>query len=153
MTLDEIWFDFSNQHEQISLPKEENLNIIAPHMIRSPKRMLTLVCNPSEFHLVSVLFKGQTCMSQYYINNILFEICALRDEKDQRRLVVHVNNAKWQGAKIVKHYMEDHNMRIAPHSAYSPDLTPSDFFLFDQIQKTLRKAELQSLHELLDAMI
>jgi hypothetical protein len=69
MTLDEIRFYFSNQHEQIWLSEEENPQTIAPHMIRSPKTMLTVVCDPSEFHLVNALFRGEG--SRVWVNIML----------------------------------------------------------------------------------
>jgi hypothetical protein len=52
--------------------------------------------------------------------------------------------------------MENHNLRMAFHSAYlaySPDLTPIDFFLFDHVKRTLQEAEFQSPDELLDSVV
>jgi hypothetical protein len=42
VTFDEAWFHFSNQHEQIWLPEEENAPTIAQHMTSSHKTMLTV---------------------------------------------------------------------------------------------------------------
>jgi hypothetical protein len=42
---------------------------------------------------------------------------------------------------------------MAPHSAYSPDLTPTGLFLFDHVKITLQEAELQSSDKLLDVMM
>jgi hypothetical protein len=43
VTLDEAWFYFSNQHEQIWLPDQEDPPTIQRQMISSPKTMLTVV--------------------------------------------------------------------------------------------------------------
>jgi hypothetical protein len=48
----------------------------------------------TRFYLVSVLLKGQKLTSQYCSNNIRPEICTLHDENDQRRFVVHADNAR-----------------------------------------------------------
>jgi hypothetical protein len=46
-------------------------------MIGSPKKMLTAVRNPYVFHVVKVLPRECNWTSQYDIDNILLEICAL----------------------------------------------------------------------------
>jgi hypothetical protein len=99
VTLDEAWFDFSNQHEQIWLPDQEDPPTIQRQTINSPKTMLTVLWNPHGFHLVSLLPKGQKWISQYYIDHILPEICALLDARDRRKLVVHAHNARPHVAK------------------------------------------------------
>jgi hypothetical protein len=46
VTLDEAWFYFSNQHEQIEFPDQENPPTIQRQTISSPKTMLTVVWIP-----------------------------------------------------------------------------------------------------------
>jgi hypothetical protein len=58
VTLDEAWFYFSNQHEQIWLPDQEDPSTIQRQTINSPKTMLTVVWNAHGFHMVSLLPKG-----------------------------------------------------------------------------------------------
>jgi hypothetical protein len=119
--MDEAWFYFSNQHEQIWLPDQEDPPTIQRPTTSSPKTMLTIVWNPHGLHLISLLPKGQKWTSQYYIDHILLEICALPDARDRRKLVVHADNAKPHVAKRVKQYLEDNNMKSTPHPPYSPD--------------------------------
>jgi hypothetical protein len=57
--LDEVWFYFSNPHEQIWLPDQEDPPTIQRQTLSSPKTMLTVVWNPHGFHMVSLLPKGQ----------------------------------------------------------------------------------------------
>jgi hypothetical protein len=89
---------------------------------------------------------------QCYFDDILPEIYALYDEKDPRRLVIHIDNAKPPVAKGVKQYMECHNLRKPPHSAYSLDLAPGNFFLFAYVKRVLQQAEPHRSEELLDAV-
>jgi hypothetical protein len=83
--------------------------------------MLTMVWNPHGFHLVSLLPKGQKWTIQDYVDHILPEICTLRDATDHRKLVVHADNARPHVAKTVKQYLEDNNLKSAPHPPYSQD--------------------------------
>jgi hypothetical protein len=73
------------------------------------------------FHMVSLLPKEPRWTSQYYIAHIPPEICALCDARDRRKLVVHADNARPHVAKRVKQYLEDNNLKNAPHPPYSPD--------------------------------
>jgi hypothetical protein len=102
VTLDEAWFYFSNQHEQIWLPDQEDPPTIQRQTISSPKTMLIVLWNTHGFHLVSLQPKGQKWTSRYCIDHILPKICALRDARDPRKLVVHTDNAKPHVAKRVK---------------------------------------------------
>jgi hypothetical protein len=72
--------------------------------------------------------EAQKWTIQYYIDHILPEVCALRDARDRRKLVVHADNATPHVAKRVKQYLEDNSLKSAPHPPYSPELAPSDFF-------------------------
>jgi hypothetical protein len=96
--------------------------------INSPKTILTVVWNPHGFHLVNVLPKGQKWRSQYYIDHVLREISALRDARDQRKLVVQAGNVKPNVAKTMRTYLAENGVRRTPHLPYSPALAPSDFF-------------------------
>jgi transposase len=115
--------------------------------------MLTVVWNPHGFHLASLLAKGQKWTNQYYINHILPEICALRDARDRRKLMVHADNARPHVAKRIKQYLEDNNLKSAPHAPYSPDLAPSDFFLFGHMKRLLQGTEFQTAEEFLDEVV
>jgi histone-lysine N-methyltransferase SETMAR len=114
--------------------------------------MLTVVWNPHGFHLVSVLPKGQKWTSQFYIDHILPEICTLREPGTQRKVVVHADNAKPHVAKRVKQFMDDNGLRTASHPLYSPDLAPSDFFLFGHVKTALRGTVFENAEELLEAV-
>jgi hypothetical protein len=108
-------------------------------MISSPKTMLTVAWNPHGFHLVSLLPKGQKWTSQYHIDHILPEICALRDARDRRKLVVHADNARPHVAKRIKQYLEDNNLKKCTTSTLLPRL--------------LQGTESQAVEELLDGVV
>jgi hypothetical protein len=104
VTLDEAWFYFANQDEQIWLPDFEDHREIPGYMISSPKSMLTVVWNPHGFYMVNVLPKGQRWASQYDLDNILPGPRALREAGDPRRLVIHADNANPHILKPVQQF-------------------------------------------------
>jgi hypothetical protein len=153
VTLDEAWFYFSNQYEQIWLPDQEDLPTIQRQMIGSPKTMLTVAWNPYGVHLVSLLPKGQKWTRQYYIDHILPEIYALRDATYRQKLVIHADNARPHVTKRVKQYLEDDSLKSAPYPPYSADLAPINFFLFGHVKRLLQWIEFQTAEELLDGVV
>ena len=49
--------------------------------------------------------------------------------------------------------MAQKKFSIAPHPAYSPDLSPSDFYLFGRLKDKLEGIEFQSENEIEQAII
>jgi hypothetical protein len=49
--------------------------------------------------------------------------------------------------------MEENGLRTAPHPPYSPDLAPSDFFLFGYVKRALQGSEFQTVEELLAPLV
>ena len=58
------------------------------------------------------------------------------------------NFAPWQCtdhvAKPVKTYLENIKWDVLPHASYSPDLTPSDYYLFRSMQRRLLEQHFNS---------
>jgi hypothetical protein len=73
------------------------------YTIQSPKFMVTIVWNPSGFHVVKALPKGSKFNAQYYINNILVAISDWRRlsvRTQQSKLWLHADNTRPQTAKV-----------------------------------------------------
>jgi hypothetical protein len=94
----------------------------------------TIEWNPLGFPLIVALSKRRTFNAEYSPGNILAALTQLQPEDDGRKLVVHGDNATAQKCRI---FCEENGVRLAPHLPYSPDLAPSDFFLFGYVKKCL----------------
>jgi hypothetical protein len=51
------------------------------------------------------------------------------------RLIVHSDNERPHTGKLLMDFMDDKKMTRAPHSRYSLDLTPSDFFQLGDVNR------------------
>jgi len=65
--------------------------------------------------------------------------CALREKRpeyEQRhdKVILH-DNARPHVVKVVKKYLETLKWDVLPHSPYSPDIVPSDYWLFRRMQQ------------------
>jgi hypothetical protein len=109
--LDEARFYFSNQHEQIWLPEDEDSPTNTRPMISSPKALLTILWNPHGFHVVKILPTGCKWTSPDSVDRRFPEICALHIAGGQRKLVVHADNARPHVSTRVQQDMESHSVR------------------------------------------
>jgi transposase len=96
--------------------------------------MVTIAWNPLGFHLIKALPKGMSFNAEYYRDNILTELLPLQPQADGRRLVLHADNARVHTARKCQAFCTDNRLWPAILPPYSPDLTPSNFFLFGHLK-------------------
>ncbi len=53
-------------------------------------------------------------------------------------MLLHHDNAPAYRAEIVTEFLEDNDMQMTPYPPYSPDLAPSNFWLFPKLKDHLR---------------
>jgi histone-lysine N-methyltransferase SETMAR len=131
VTLDGPWFYLSTDYEFIWLPRDEKLPERERHIIQSKKFILMIVWNPCGFHLINVLEKGRKFNAGYYIAEIFEPLSQWRSIEaagNERKLLVHADNARPHTAKLSTQYSNKNRMKSAPHLPYSSDLAPSDFY-------------------------
>jgi transposase len=114
--------------------------------------MVTIAWNPLGFPLIVALPKGRTFNAEYYRDNILAALTQLQPEDDGRKLVVHADNARAHTAQKCRTFCEENGLRFVLHPPYSPDLAPSDLFLFGYVMERLKGTVFPSYEELLDAI-
>jgi histone-lysine N-methyltransferase SETMAR len=101
--------------------------------------------------------KRQHFNAAYFCENILKEINQNRPaataDDGRRNIVLHSDNATSQTAGEALGFLKSHRVKTAPHPAFSPDLAPSDFYLFGKIKTALMGFEFESEQELLDGVL
>jgi histone-lysine N-methyltransferase SETMAR len=118
--------------------------------------MLTIVWGVTGFHVVKLLPKDGTFNANFDMNEILSEIACWREAQGggtNRQLVVHADNARPQTAGGTLRYLEASGMVRVPHPPYSPDLAPSDFFLFGYLKSMLQGRHFERSEGLLAAIL
>jgi len=155
VTLDESWFYFTTDYEAMWLSSSETPPDRERHMVTSPKLMLTIVWNPDGFHVINVLPKGQKFNASYYVENILERVSQFAQASGGNRgqaFIVHADNARPHTARISQEFLQSSGLRGAPHPPYSPDLAPSDFFLFGYVKNLLQGQSFATAADLLAAV-
>jgi histone-lysine N-methyltransferase SETMAR len=68
-----------------------------------------------------------------------------------RKLIVHADNTRAHTARVTLEFLKHNGMKRAPHLPYSPDLAPSDSYLFGYIKHLLAEYKFPDRKALLEA--
>jgi hypothetical protein len=99
--------------------------------------------------LIDAMLKEEKYSSRHYVDNILTPICRLLIPASKRKLVIHADNSPYRTANVVIDFVSQRKVRFAPHLPYSPEVAPSNFFLFGDLKRELRGSRFQTGEELL----
>jgi hypothetical protein len=66
--------------------------------------------------------------------------------------LIHMNNARPQNSGRAERCIEASKAERLPHPVGSPDMSPSDFFLFEETQRKLSDYNCESREDLLNAI-
>jgi transposase len=115
--------------------------------------MVTIAWNTLGFHSVDALSKDSILNAESYRDNILTALILLLPAPDERQLAIQADNARPQTAQKCRTFCAENGMRVATHPPDSPDLAPSDFFLFEHVKNGLQGITFQSHDELLTGIV
>ncbi|KAA6366131.1 MAG: putative Mariner Mos1 transposase [Streblomastix strix] len=121
--------------------------------VASKKTMLTAMFTGKSFWLLDFKPEKGAITAQYYIDEILETveqemIELLPNAKDEVRLLV--DNAPAHNANITKEYIQNSIFERVDHPPYSPDLAPSDFWLFGEMKGRMRGRTFETQDQLAD---
>ena len=87
------------------------------------------------------LERGVRVNASWYVNTCLAQVFSTVSERRERRglrgLIFHDDNAKPHRARITNEFLLENHVEQYQNPAYSPDLSPCDFFLFPKLKKQL----------------
>jgi hypothetical protein len=102
--------------------------------------------------VIQTLANGAHFDATYFRSEMLSEIDQNRPlltaEDQRRRMVLYFDNATSRTTRETAVYFDCHQMRRAPHSSFSLDLSPSDICLFGKVQTALMGAAFSDENEL-----
>ena len=109
------------------------------------------------FYIVDYLISGISYNSSYFKENILVPLIEKKGEiwpnSSSKRIWLHLDNCRVHNNKLITEKTQQSPFKRAPHPSYSPDLAPSDFYLFGKIKKQLEGLKFNSKKELFEKLI
>jgi len=103
------------------------------------KVMLTIFWDTRGVLYMEFLAKGSTVNSDRYcatLRSLKQRIRRIRLERNT--FLLHHNNARPHCSAQTQDAMTSLKFKVVPHPPYSPDLAPSDFWLFPKLKETLK---------------
>jgi histone-lysine N-methyltransferase SETMAR len=150
ITGDETWVYMRNPRSamwigtDIPIPEQPKITIGVK------KVMISVFWSPSGMHLIKMLPPGERFTKQYFIDEILNDlyqqICNRRPKKKTKGYFLHFDNAR---PHCVDDILSEMGFQRLPHPAFSPDLAPTDFFLFGHMKGMIEGLEFESPEQLL----
>jgi len=115
-------------------PQHQRLNI------HDSKIMLCIWWDQKDLVYYELLKFGDSITGDRYRLQLIHWSHALREKRpeyEQRhdKVILLHDNARPHVAKVVKKYLKTLKWDILPHPLYSPNITPSDYWLFRRIQQ------------------
>ena len=105
--------------------------------------------------MLDFLAKKSTITVAYYANLLDQLRIVMRKKcwgKLSKGILLQQDNARVHTCKIAIDAVERNGYELIPHPAYSPDLAPSDYYLFPNLKKDIRGRHFQSNKEVVAAV-
>ena len=109
---------------------------------RSVKKVIATVFWDSEGVVPVDFLEGKKTVTGAYYVEVLWKLRAKLAEKRpgklHRGILFHHDNAPAHSSQIIRDILREFRWELLPHPPYSPDLAPSNFFLFPKLKKNLK---------------
>jgi histone-lysine N-methyltransferase SETMAR len=143
ITGDQSWFVCSYGEDGAWLYPEDEAPIMDGSTIGTIKFMVTVIWGVHGIYLVDILPEGESYNSRYFIEKILRPLADQKDfiwpTRGKRKIWLHLDNCKVHNSKVTQKEIISLGFKRTPHPPYSPDIAPSDFFLFGYTKGKLKK--------------
>lgn len=159
ITMDETWV-FHHDPESKQEAKEWcEAGSSAPKRVRvqksAKKVMASVFWDAKGILLVDYLQTGKTINSEYY-RKLLDQLDAKIREKrpglTKKKIIFHQDNAPAHKSVLTMAKINELKYDLLEHPPYSPDLAPSDFWLFSHLKKFMRGKHFSSNDEVIAAV-
>jgi hypothetical protein len=133
VTEDESRFFYVNEYQKLWLAPDPETPEVARRRINTPEVMVLLFWNISGLH-VSNFLASKSFDAGCFVHNVLTPIHHIPivdvAHKQKKRFILHMDNSPIHKSKVTRAKLFQIPVHLAPHPLYSPDLAPSNFFLF-----------------------
>jgi histone-lysine N-methyltransferase SETMAR len=156
VTGDESWFNLElQQSAKWSTSREDVPQRVRQH-IGTKKFMLTVIWGVDGFHVVDLMTSQRSFDSQYFVDNIMVPLVEKVYPEGWNphapRLHLHLDNCRVHFSKVTEQFVSQNHISRVAQPAYSPDLAPSDFWLFGHLKTSLAGRMFDEPGELLDGI-
>ena len=144
VTIDETWIPMFNPETKRQSAQWKHYDSPPPKKFRvtasAEKMMVAMFWDSEGVILTHCVPKSTTVTGGTYEDVLRTKFLRALHEKLPKKaaaVLFHHDNAPPHRAARVHHFFDDNNFEVVPHAPYSPDLAPSNFWLFPTMKDTL----------------
>ena len=156
LTSDESWFMHSNPHSSAWSTSRDAAGTVPSPTLTREKTMIIVFWNFSGFFFITALPRGATYSADYVCEVLLPELeTAVRAQRPVlglKRTKIHWDNARPHFARKTAAFLGEKEAITLSHPPYSPDIAPSDFFLFGYLKHLIKGRNFASSDELIASL-
>jgi histone-lysine N-methyltransferase SETMAR len=156
ITVDETWVHHFTPESKQQSKQWIEAGSSAPKKAKVEKSagkvMATVFWDSCGIIFIDYLEKGKTITGEYYaalLDRLNNEIKQKRPHLVKKKVLFHQDNAPSHTSAVSMAKIHELRYELLPHPPYSPDLAPSDFFLFPNLKKWLGGKRFTSNEELI----
>ena len=145
VTMDETWIHYytpESNRQSAEWLKPGETRPKRPKTQRSAgKVMASVFWDAHGIIFIDYLEKGKTITGEYYatlLDKLNQEIKEKRPHLKKKKLLFHHDNASPHTSVVSMAKINDLRFELLPHPPYSPDLAPSDYYLFPNLKRWLQ---------------
>ena len=143
VTGDEKWIHYDSPKRKKSYvkPGQPAKSTVKPN-IHGSKVMLCILWDPKGVLYYELLKPGETINGERYRTQLIHSKRAIAEKRPEyatryEAIIFYHDKARPHVAIPVQNYLENSGWEVLPHPPYSPDLAPSDYYLFRSMQNAL----------------
>lgn len=144
VTVDETWIHHYTPETKIQSKQWTGKGESAPKKAKvvpsAGKVMATVFWDSHGIIFIDYLEKGKTITGVYYaslLDQLKVEIAQKRPHLQKKKILFHQDNAPAHTSIVAMAKIHELRFQLLDHPPYSPDLAPSDFFLFTNLKTAL----------------
>lgn len=156
ITGDSSWFSFSYGIDGVWLDEGESPPEQECGGIYTTKILVTIIWGVNGIYLVDFLPEDESFNTSYFIQNILIPIHSQKmniwSESHRRKIWLHLDNSRVHNSIESMKKTAEFGFKRAPQPAFSPDIAPTDFFLWGDIKEKLKGSKFDDKDQLFEAI-
>jgi hypothetical protein len=150
-TGDESWFFYDYPLTSYWASPGTSPKEVAKRTISTSKVMLVICWGVFQTPVLHFLPRGESMTADKFKEYVMKPLLELNNSLSvEEKLFIHFDNARPHKAKSIQSLMTDEQLINIPQPPYSPDIAPSDFFLFGYIKTKLKGKSFNTAEELLE---
>ena len=154
ITGDQSWFNYGYGEDGAWLMPDDDAPIMDGSRIQIRKIMITVIWGVHGIYLIDILPEKASFNSTYFITNIIMPLkekkASIWSQSDKRKIWLHLDNCRVHNSVESLKETESAGFKRTPHPPYSPDIAPSDFFLFGYTKHKLKGHSFSDWRELFE---